>query len=93
VTSQHSDKAIPLGLLGGTFDPIHTGHLLIAEVGPSLRCRSIQVVFVPAGARRQGENVTKAEHAMRGSCWRRRTILPSRDAEGDDRSERAPHTL
>lgn len=51
-----------LGLLGGTFDPVHTGHLLIAEVA---RCALTldQVAFIPAGdPPHKGEAVTPAEH-------------------------------
>ena len=57
-----------LGLLGGTFDPIHYGHLLMAEEA----CQQFQleaVVFVPNGqpAHKQGEWVSSAEHRA-GMC-------------------------
>ena len=51
-----------LGLLGGTFDPVHTGHLLMAEVARHALSLD-QVVFVPAGVPpHKCEAVTPAEH-------------------------------
>ena len=37
-----------LGIMGGTFDPIHNGHLFIAEEA-RVRCRLDQVLFLPNG--------------------------------------------
>lgn len=50
-----------LGVMGGTFDPIHNGHLVAAsEVAAALQLD--QVVFVPTGAPWQKNEVTSGEH-------------------------------
>jgi nicotinate-nucleotide adenylyltransferase len=50
-----------LGVMGGTFDPIHNGHLVAAsEVAAALKLD--QVVFVPTGDPWQKEDVTGGEH-------------------------------
>lgn len=47
--------------MGGTFDPIHNGHLVAAsEVAAALNLD--QVVFVPTGDPSQKEKVTDGEH-------------------------------
>ncbi len=54
-----------IGILGGTFDPVHYGHLVIAE-----EVRAVleldEMVFVPAGQppHKQGEAITPARHRL-----------------------------
>ena len=50
-----------LGIMGGTFDPIHHGHLVAAsEVAKHFDLD--EVVFVPTGQPYQKRDVTEAEH-------------------------------
>ncbi|MGQ9517353.1 MAG: nicotinate-nucleotide adenylyltransferase [Anaerolineae bacterium] len=55
-----------LGILGGTFDPVHFGHLLLAEQAREI-LELQQVLFVPAGVppHKLDESHTPTEHRLR----------------------------
>ena len=57
------DREYRLGIMGGTFDPIHYGHLVTAEQAREALDLDL-VLFMPAGspAFKQGTSVTPAEH-------------------------------
>ncbi|MCJ7769651.1 MAG: nicotinate (nicotinamide) nucleotide adenylyltransferase, partial [Dehalococcoidales bacterium] len=53
------------GILGGTFDPVHTGHIMVADVVKD-ELGLTEVVFVPAGKPwlKAGASVLPAEHRL-----------------------------
>lgn len=54
-----------VGVLGGTFDPVHLGHQVLAECARA-QLELEQVLWVPAGDpwRKVGRRVTPAEHRL-----------------------------
>ena len=57
-----------VGILGGTFDPVHVGHLIIAEEALS-RLALDQVLFIPAG-----QPWLKADQALSGAEHRLKMV-------------------
>ncbi len=54
-----------IGLFGGTFDPIHTGHLIVAE-DVRLKLALDRVLFIPAGQPwlKMEREITPGEHRL-----------------------------
>lgn len=54
-----------IGVLGGTFDPVHNGHLMVAEEAKT-RLNLAEVIFVPAGQPwlKTDRVITPAEHRL-----------------------------
>lgn len=55
---------IRLGVMGGTFDPIHYGHLVAANEAASA-FKLDKVIFVPTGEPWQKQTITESEHRYR----------------------------
>ena len=63
--SSRGGSKLRIGVFGGTFDPIHVGHLIAAERATEL-LRLDEMLFVPAGQPwfKAGEPVTAAAHRL-----------------------------
>jgi len=64
--ARYTSLSMKLGLLGGTFDPPHFGHLHIAQAACD-QLQLDQVLFVPAGVQplKQGQISSPPEHRAR----------------------------
>lgn len=54
-----------IGVLGGTFDPVHNGHLIVAEEVKT-RLNLVEIIFVPAGQPwlKAAKPISPAEHRL-----------------------------
>ena len=58
----HNLKSMPLvGLFGGAYDPIHNGHLMIAD-SLTNKLKLDQLIFIPTGISVTDKNLTSADH-------------------------------
>lgn len=70
---QRTNSAIPpggieqrIGLFGGTFDPVHNGHLIIAETIRD-RCKLDKIFFIPANIHplKDNQTIQSARHRLK----------------------------
>jgi nicotinate-nucleotide adenylyltransferase len=60
-----SDKTIRLGVFGGTFDPPHLGHLILAsEAGDQLSLDRVLWVLTPDPPHKQGQLISSLEQRL-----------------------------
>ncbi len=52
-----------IGIFGGTFDPIHIGHLILAQTALS-ECGLDEILFIPSGGSYMKENVLSKSHRL-----------------------------
>ncbi len=59
-------RRIKLGILGGTFNPLHSGHLIVAQEA-YLRLKLDKVIFIPAASppHKLQEDLVEAKHRLR----------------------------
>ena len=83
-----------IGLIGGTFDPIHIGHLVIAERAQE-QLELDAVVFLPAGLppHKQDESHTEPEHRLAMTRLAIAGYRQFRLSDRDVRPDRASFTV